>query len=98
VIIVIVAKAQNIKDTAMNQESLLENGDDRKRINALIKTSPPVLVEVRFPNAATSPDWYLCQEESELDEIIERLGPGSELHVSSVWDLTNRKGDLHLRR
>jgi hypothetical protein len=87
-----------MKEIAMNQQSLLESGEVRKRINSLIKSTPPVLVEVRFPKAATSSDWYLCQEESELDEIIEHLGPGSEVHVSSVWDLTNGKGDLCLKR
>jgi hypothetical protein len=87
-----------MKEMAMNQQSLLESGEVRKQMNSLIRNTPPVLVEVRFPKAATCSDWYLCQEESELDDIIERLGPGSEVHVSSVWDLTNSKGELCLKR
>jgi hypothetical protein len=57
-----------------------------------------VLVEVRFPNCATSPDWYLCEEEEELQRLLERLAPGAELHVSSVWDLKNTKGEILLKK
>jgi len=67
-------------------------------ISALFKNSPPVLVEVRFPRAGTSPDWYLCEEEEQLDQILERIGPGVELHISSVWDLKNVKGAICLKK
>jgi len=82
----------------MNRQGLLESDEVKKQIASLIKSAPPVLVEVRFPNAATASDWFLCEEEGELDEIIERLGPGSEVHVSSVWDLTNKKGGVCLKK
>jgi hypothetical protein len=35
----------------------------------------------------TSPDWFLCEDVAALDAIVERLGPGAEVHLSSVWDL-----------
>jgi hypothetical protein len=67
-------------------------------ISTLFENAPPVLVEVRFPNAATSPDWYLCEDEEQLEHILERLGSGVELHISSVWDLQNVKGEICLRK
>ena len=82
----------------MNQIRWVESEDARNRIVSLIRNSPPILVEVRFPNAATSPDWYLCEEESDLDEIMDRLGVGCEIHASSVWDLKNEKGDICIRK
>ena len=67
-------------------------------VAALFENTPPVLVEVRFPNAGTAPDWYLCEDEEQLERILERLGAGAELHLSSVWDLKNVKGALCLRK
>jgi hypothetical protein len=67
-------------------------------IATLFDNAPPVLVEVRFPNLGTSPDWYLCEEQEQLEQILERLGSGVELHISSVWDLTNVKGAIGLRK
>ncbi len=67
-------------------------------ISALFDHAPPVLVEVRFPCSGTSPDWHLCEDEEDLGAIIERLGPGAELHLSSVWDLKNPKGAICLRK
>ena len=64
----------------------------------LFANRPPALVEVHFPNAGTSPDWYLCEDEERLEHILERLGSGVELHLSSVWDLRNAKGALCLRK
>ncbi len=58
----------------------------------------PVLVEVRFPNAGTSPDWYLCDDEEQLERIVERLGSGVELHLSSIWNLKNVKKALCLKK
>ncbi|HUG90931.1 MAG TPA: hypothetical protein VML55_08865 [Planctomycetaceae bacterium] len=60
--------------------------------------NPPVLVEVRFRNCGTSPDWHLCEDEGELVEILSRLSAGAELHLSSVWDLSNRRGPLVVRK
>jgi hypothetical protein len=62
----------------------------------LFRQGGPVLVEVRFPRAATSPDWYLCEEADDFDAVLEKLGPGAELYLSRVWDLTNRKGAVHV--
>jgi hypothetical protein len=65
---------------------------------ALFEQSPPVLVEVRFPNTATSPDWHLLEDEEELGALLDRLGPRAELYLSSVWDLNNPKGAVRLKR
>ena len=70
----------------------------RAAVARLFEQSPPVLVEVRFPGAATSPDWYLLNEEDDFDGLFERLGPQAELHVSSVWDLKNAKGAIRLTK
>jgi hypothetical protein len=67
-------------------------------ISTLFENAPPVLVEVRFPHSGTSPDWYLCEEEQQFEQILEHLGAGVELHLSSVWDLKNVKGELCLRK
>ena len=74
----------------------LERAFRIESIRALVEKTPPVLVEVRFPGCATSPDWHLCQDEEELDEILGRLGRGAEVRASSVWDLKNPKGDIRL--
>lgn len=54
---------------------------------ALLEQKPPVLVEVRFPGCATSPDWYLCEDEDRFAEVTESLNPGTEIYATSVWDL-----------
>ncbi len=61
-------------------------------VGKLFDEKPPVLVEVRFPKMGTSSDWFLCENTSALDAILERLGPGVEVHLSSVWDLKNPAG------
>lgn len=63
----------------------------------LFDEKPPVLVEVRFPKMGTSSDWFLCENAADLDVILERLGPGVEVHLSSVWDLKNSSGAVVLR-
>jgi hypothetical protein len=80
----------------MSQVLSAATAEAQAAIAALFDSAPPVLVEVRFPGMATSPDWYLCEEEEQLEQILERLGPGAELHLSSVWDLKNIKGDVCL--
>ena len=82
----------------MSTFSLSLGTEAKNAISALFENSPPVLVEVRFPQAGTSPDWFLCEEEEELEQIVERLAPGAELHISSVWDLKNVKGEICLRK
>jgi hypothetical protein len=81
----------------MNAILLSEPARAKPALAALFRKSP-ILVEVRFPGMATSPDWYLCDEETAFDAILERLGPGAELHVSSVWDLKNASGATVIRK
>jgi hypothetical protein len=40
----------------------LASTEAKVAVSALFE-NPPVLVEVRFPNSGTAPDWYLCEEE-----------------------------------
>jgi hypothetical protein len=61
----------------------------REAIDVLFDESPPVLVEARFPGV--SPDWYLFERREQFEELLSRLGSIAELHVNSVWDLTNEK-------
>lgn len=74
------------------------SADPRTAISLLLDEAPPVLIEVRFLNSATSPDWYLCEDMDQFDEILERPGPGADLHVSSVWDLKNARGEILLKK
>lgn len=66
-------------------------------VGKLFDEKPPVLVEVRFPKMGTSSDWYLCENAAALDAILDRLGPGVEIHLSSVWDLKNPSGAVVFR-
>jgi hypothetical protein len=68
------------------------------KMRELFDTKPPVLVEVRFPGMGTSPDWYFCREEDELETILSRLSPGVEVHLHSVWDVTDPTGGITVRR
>ena len=74
------------------------SSEARAAISTLFENAPPVLVEVRFPLSGASPDRYLCEEEEHLEKILERLGSGAELHISSVWDLKNVQGEICLRK
>ena len=80
----------------MSESRLKERTEARAAVAALFARTPPLLVEVRFPGMATSSDWHLLEDEEELDALLERLGPGAELHLSSVWDLRNVKEAVHL--
>jgi hypothetical protein len=82
----------------MSQVLLLEDTETRSAISALFADAPPVLVEARFPSSWTSPDWYLCEEEAQLEQILERLAPGAELHLNSVWALRKTKGEICLKK
>jgi hypothetical protein len=73
-------------------------GTVREQIGELFQKFGPVLVEARFPKMATSPDWYLFEDEQQFERLLARLGPTVELHVSSVWDLTNDKGEVVVTR
>jgi hypothetical protein len=61
-------------------------------VGKLFDEKAPVLVEVRFPKMGTSSDWFLCEDAAALGAILDRLGPGVEVHLSSVWDLKNPAG------
>ena len=61
-------------------------------VEKLFDEKPPVLVEVRFPKMGASSDWILCEDVAALDAILDRLGPGAEIHLNSVWDLKNPVG------
>ena len=77
---------------------LLSNPDTvLMAVGKLFDEKPPVLVEVRFPKMGTSSDWFLCEDAAALDAILERLGPGVEIHLSSVWDLKNPSGAVVFR-
>jgi hypothetical protein len=64
----------------------------------LVDDKSPILVEVRFPRMGTSPDWHLCETMSEIDAIWERVAPGVELHLHSVWDLKDEVKPLVITR
>lgn len=68
-----------------------QSAEAKHAIAVLLGDGTPVLVEVRFPSQGTSPDWYLYEEESQLEHLLNRLGPGVEVHVCSVWDLKTQR-------
>ena len=70
----------------------------RQAVRNVFAVGGPVLVEVRFPGTATSSDWHLCDEDEDFDRLLEKLGAGAELHCSRVWDLTNHRGAVCMRR
>lgn len=82
----------------MSTPYLAKTTEARCAVSALLENAPPVLVEVRFPGAGTSPDWYLCEDEEEFEQIWHGLSPGADVHVSSVWDLKNTKEEISLRK
>jgi hypothetical protein len=67
-------------------------------IAALFDRKPPVLVEVGFPRMGTSPDWYLLEDEEEFEQILERLAPGVEVRLVSVWDVNQVPGEVCLTK
>lgn len=73
-------------------------GAERERMSALFEEKSPILVEVRFPHMGTSSDWHLCDDLDDLDPILERLGPGAEVRLHSVWDVTDPTGGVVFRR
>ena len=67
-------------------------------VHALFEAGGPVLIEVRVPGGVFSSDWHLCGSDHEFDRLLDDLDPDAVLHVSRVWDLTNRAGAVVLRR
>jgi hypothetical protein len=82
----------------MSTSSLPDTKSVRAAAAKLFADKPPVLVEVRFPKMATSPDWFLCESEDELEPLLDRLAPGAEVHLHSVWDLKNSSGAVVMVR
>lgn len=80
----------------MKRTATSEPQTTRETIAELFEEHPPVLVEARFPG--TSPDWYLFDREEQWDALLAKLGPAVELRVNSVWDLTNDKGEVVVKR
>lgn len=70
----------------------------RAAVAKLFAEKPPVLVEVRFPKMGASSDWFLCEDEEDLGPIFDRLGPGVEVHLHSVWDVTDKTGGVVVRK
>jgi hypothetical protein len=67
-------------------------------VHKLIEAGGPLLIEVRVPGGFFSSDWHLCDSEDQFDHLVDQLDPDAVLHVSRVWDLTNRAGAIVLRR
>ena len=67
-------------------------------VHAMFEAGGPILVEVRHPGGVFSPDWHLCELETDFDRLLESLDPDSVLVVSRVWDLANRAGAVVLKR
>jgi hypothetical protein len=82
----------------MNMPISSASTQGKRAVAALFEDAGPVLVEVRFPGCGTSPDWFLCEEEAQLREIVARLGPGAEVRLNSVWNLKNTKEPICLRK
>jgi hypothetical protein len=82
------------KGDAMSRSALRDSNAVREAVSRMFADKAPVLIEVRFPQMGTSSDWYLCEEENELEAIFERLTPGLELHLQSVWDLPHSNDSL----
>jgi hypothetical protein len=78
----------------MSRMLLSASTEAKAAIAKLFNEAAPILVEVRFPNSGTSSDWHLLHDDDQLEQLLERLGAGVELHVSSVWDLRNAKGPI----
>ena len=67
-------------------------------VHELFEAGGPVLIEVRHPGGVYSPDWHLCESDTDFDRLLENLDPDSVLVVSRVWDLTNRADAIVLHR
>ena len=78
--------------------SITDTETVRSAVIRLLEEKSPVLVEVRFPHMGTSSDWFLCEDATEVDAVIDRVGPGAEVHMSSVWNLRDATGGILLRK
>jgi len=78
----------------MSTSFLPDTDAARTAVAGLFAAKPPILVEVRFPQMGTSPDWFLCEDAADLEPILDRVGPGAEVRLSSVWDLADKAGPV----
>ena len=81
----------------MSTSSLSDTNTVLTAVGKLFEEKPPILVEVRFAKMGTSSDWFLCENSSALDAILDRIGPGVEIHLRSVWDLKSPSGTVVYR-
>ncbi len=81
----------------MSTSFLSDSSAVRTAVGKLFEEKPPVLVEVRFPKMGVSPDWFLCEDATALDAILDRLGSDTEIYLNSVWDLKNPAGTIVIR-
>jgi hypothetical protein len=73
------------------------SAEARSAVSTLFDSAPAVLVEVRYPGCGTSADWYVCEDELQLERIVNGLARGAEIHLSNVQDLSNSKGTICFR-
>jgi hypothetical protein len=74
------------------------SAEARSAVSALFESAPAVLVEVRYPSCGTSADWCLCEDELQLEGIVNGLARGAEIHLSNVQDLSHSNGTICFRR
>jgi hypothetical protein len=72
---------------------VLANAETQGQVSRLFERTR-VLVEVDCPGAAS--DYYLFDEKSELDQLIQRLPPNTRIFLTSVVNLRNRKQALRV--
>lgn len=82
----------------MKTDSLPMTETQRAAIARLVDDKAPILIEVRFPRMGTSPDWYLADSVSFIESIWERVAPGVEIHLHSVWDLKDEMRPMVIKR
>jgi hypothetical protein len=82
----------------MSKVLLYATNEARTAVALLFGKALPILVEVRFPNAATSPDWHLLEDEEQFETLLGQLAPSAEFRLSSEWDLKNTQGEVRIRK
>ncbi len=82
----------------MSKAVLSASPEGRAAITGLFDREAPILVEVRFPGCGTSPDWHLCEEEEQFNDVLDRLGAGAEVRLVSVWQIKTLPGELIVRK
>lgn len=79
----------------MRPVTLSQSNDPKvKSAIAELLAEAPILAQVRFRRAASSPDWCLLEDKDDFDELLQRLEQGVEVHLGSVWDFKKTKNAL----